>query len=284
MNEKKLLELKKYIEGLLMDGICIAFSGGVDSSLITQIACDLREKANAKVIAVTFETSLHPLSDMEISRRVAREMGAEHHILPFNEFEDERIRMNPVDRCYHCKRGLFSNLTDFAKERGCRWVLDGTNVDDLKEYRPGLRAIRELQVISPLAELGISKKEVREMAEHLGLSVAKRPSAPCLATRLPYGTELEPELLKKIEEGEEMIRRMGISVIRMRVHGDITRLEILLGDFDTLLQNREEILRKLKGLGFEYITLDLEGFRSGSMDLHLQTGECKMDDMRRTDL
>jgi uncharacterized protein len=267
--EKKLIELKKEISKLVEDGVCIAFSGGVDSSLILKIACEAGKELNRKVYAVTFETKLHPVSDVTISKKVAKEMGAIHEIIQINEFENEAILNNPVDRCYQCKKSLFINLLDFAEKKSLKYVLDGTNADDLNSYRPGVQALKELGVISPLAKLGITKSEVREFAKVLNISVASRPSAPCMATRLPYNTKISFELLEKIEEGEEFIKSLGFHVVRLRVHKDIVRIEVKKEDLQKLILEGDTITEYLKKLGFVYITLDLEGFRSGSMDIYV---------------
>lgn len=267
--EDKYLALEKEISSLVEEGVCVAFSGGVDSSLILKIACEAGKRLNKDVYSVTFETKLHPVSDVRISKEVAGEMGAIHSIIQLNEFENKEILKNPVDRCYQCKKSLFINLLDFAKENNLKHVLDGTNADDLKVYRPGIKALRELGVVSPLAKLGITKTEVREIAKMLGISVASRPSAPCMATRLPYNTDISFELLDRIEKGEEYIKGLGFQVVRMRVHGDIVRIEVNKEDLPKLLGNGDIIIKYLKDLGFIYITLDLEGFRSGSMDIHI---------------
>lgn len=265
----KYTALKNKISKLVEEGACVAFSGGVDSSLILKLACEAGKELNKDVYAVTFETKLHPISDLDISKKVAGEMGAIHKILPLNEFKNEEILKNPVNRCYLCKRMLFEDLFDFAKSRRLKYVLDGTNGDDLNVYRPGVQALKELGVISPLAELNIDKEEVRKMAKDLGISVAYRPSAPCMATRLPYDTKISFELLERIDKGEEFIKSLGFKIVRMRVHNDIVRIEVKQEDLIKLVENRETIIKRLKELKFRYITLDIEGFRSGSMDIYL---------------
>lgn len=268
--ENKLIALKNEISKLVEGGVCIAFSGGVDSSLILKLACEADEKLNKQIYAVTFETKLHPVSDVTISKKVASEMGAIHEIIQINEFENEKILTNPVDRCYQCKKSLFVNLVDFAKNHNLKYVLDGTNADDLNAYRPGVKALGELGVISPLAKLGITKSEVREFARSLNISVASRPSAPCMATRLPYNTAISFELLENIEKGEEFIKSLGFKDVRLRVHNDIVRIEVNKEDLDNILSKRDSVIEYLKNLGFIYITLDLEGFRSGSMDIYVK--------------
>ncbi|MCR1899387.1 ATP-dependent sacrificial sulfur transferase LarE [Irregularibacter muris] len=267
--ENKYIALKEYVEKLVKEGICIAFSGGVDSSLILKVACEAGKKLNKEVYAITFESRLHPASDVTISKRVAQEMGARHKIIQINEFENEEILKNPENRCYLCKESLFSNLQKFAQELGCKYVVDGTNADDLKVYRPGIQALKELGIVSPLAELDITKAEVRGMASSLNISVSSRPSAPCMATRLPYNTPINFELLEKIEKGEEFIKGLGFRILRLRVHGDIVRIEVPREDLKRLLEKSQEIIPYLKDLGFVYITMDLEGFRSGSMDVYV---------------
>lgn len=267
--EEKYTELEQYITKLAEDGLCIAFSGGVDSSLLLKVSSDVAKKNGNKIYAVTFDTKLHPISDLMISKQLANEMGVDHKVIQLNEFDNQDIMKNPIDRCYLCKKFLFEKLLIFAKDNNLKYVLDGTNADDLKLYRPGIKALNELGILSPLLELGITKKEVREMANKLNISVAKRPSTPCMATRLPYGTEIKYELLKNIEKSEDFIKSLGFDVVRVRVHNNIVRIEVNKEDLIKLVENNEVIVKYLKSLGFIYITLDIEGFRSGSMDIHL---------------
>jgi uncharacterized protein len=268
--ENKFLLLEEKINKLVEGGVCIAFSGGVDSSLILKLSCEAGKKQNKNVYAVTFETRLHPVSDVTVSKKVAGEMGAIHKIIQVNEFENKEILKNPVNRCYLCKKSLFVNLTEFAKNNDLKYVVDGTNADDLKVYRPGVKALGELGVVSPLAELDISKQEVREMAKSLNISVASRPSAPCMATRLPYNTELNFEILEKIDKAEDFIKSLGFDVVRVRVHNDIARIEVTKENMIKLVENSQSIIDFMKRSGFVYITLDIEGFRSGSMDINLE--------------
>lgn len=263
--KKKLYENMKHY---LQEDICLAFSGGVDSSLLLILAkkCVEEQTKRSNIYAVTFDTMLHPSCDLENAKNVARETGVFHEVLFVNELEQEEIRFNPENRCYLCKKTLFSKLQEFAKNKGISSILEGTNEDDLHVYRPGLQAIQELGIKSPLAEAGFTKEEVRKLATELGVSVAERPSTPCLATRLPYGAEINMEVLKQIAKGEEYLHAMGFPVVRLRVHGDIARIEVPKNNFFYLLEKGEEIVVNLKNIGFSYVTLDLEGFRSGSMD------------------
>lgn len=252
------------------DPVCVAFSGGVDSSLLLKLACESGARGGNPVYAVTFDSMLHPSCDLEIARRVAGELGAEHTVLQVDELSLHEIRNNPENRCYLCKRHLFERLLAFAKDHGCKTVMEGSNEDDLHVYRPGLRAIRELGIASPLAACHITKAEVKELAAEKGISVANRPSTPCMATRLPYGARLEYETLRRIEAGETWLRQQFGGNIRLRLHGEVARLELDAPMLGEALAQRDLVCRELHRLGFRYITLDLEGFRSGSMDSNLQ--------------
>ncbi len=249
--------------------ICVAFSGGVDSSLILKAAVKAAKRDGGKVYAVTFDSRLHPSCDLEIAARVAAELGGIHKVIHVNELEQEAIRMNPVNRCYLCKRHLFENLKQMAEELGAATVMDGTNEDDHHVYRPGIRALKELGIVSPLAQLHITKAEVKAMAAAWGISVASRPSTPCMATRLPYNTPIDYDVMRQIEKGEGYLRELLGGNVRLRLHGNVVRIEVDKASFGKLLEQEEEIVQNLKNLGFIYITMDLEGFRSGSMDIGL---------------
>lgn len=266
-------DIETYISPLIKNGTCIAFSGGVDSSLLLKIACHLGNIVNIPVTAVTFDTKLHPSADLFIAKAVAKESGAIHHILEVNELENIDILNNPVDRCYRCKKYLFETLRQFAEENNLNYVIDGTNFDDLSAYRPGIQALKELNIISPLVDLKITKSQVRALAEFMGISVSTRPSAPCLATRLPYNTKIDFDLLSSIEKGEDFLKNQGFPTNRLRVHNDILRIEILPDEFPLFFKKQDIVLSYLKSLNFSYVTLDLEGFRSGSMDIHINSNK-----------
>ena len=263
------------MEQLAREDICLAFSGGVDSSLLLKAAADAAAHTGSRVYAVTFDSRLHPSCDLEIARRVAGELGGIHEVITVDELEQEAIKNNPVNRCYLCKRHLFLKLTELAEARGIRHILDGTNEDDMHVYRPGIRALKELGILSPLAELHITKAQVKAMAPEYGISVASRPSTPCMATRLPYGALLDYEVLERIGEGESYVRTIIPGNVRLRLHGDIVRLELDTEAFGVFMERREEIVSRLKEMGFVYITLDAEGFRSGSMDTGVNEGRMK---------
>jgi len=272
--EQNMLEIKTRLEQIMAEyakeDICLAFSGGVDSSLLLKVAADAAGKTGKGVYAVTFDSRLHPSCDLEIAARVAKELGGIHKVVSVNELEQEEIRFNPVNRCYLCKKKLFQSLKDYAKEMNIPYIMDGTNEDDLHVYRPGIKALRELGIISPLAELHITKAQVKELASWYGISVASRPSAPCMATRLPYGTEIDYDILNLIGKGEEFVSTLVKGNVRLRLHNDIVRIEVDQEAMGNLMEKSREIIAYLKELGFVYITMDLEGFRSGSMDVGIK--------------
>lgn len=255
--------LKQRIEELAKEGLAVAFSGGIDSSLLLKLACG----TGYPVQAVLLHSQLQPLRDLAIAERVAEECGAPLTVLEVDLSAVPAVMENRSDRCYHCKRTMFSALKAWCEARNIPHILEGTNDDDMTVYRPGLKAVRELGICSPLAECGITKKQVRVMAEQLGISVAKRPSTPCMATRLPYDTNLDFAVLRKLEAGEEFLREQGFEVCRLRLHGQVLRIEVPKDRFSDLLKSGEAIAQTMKQLGFSYLTLDLEGFRSGSMDI-----------------
>lgn len=263
-------QLTKVFDSHIEEGIAIAFSGGVDSSLLLKIACEAGKKHNRKVLAVTFETKLHPHGDLEQAQAIAHSFGAVHKTIEVNEFADPEILNNPVDRCYRCKNLLFQTFISFANSEGYTYLVDGSNFDDLKAYRPGMKALKELGIHSPLLELEITKAEIRSLAGCLDIASSDKPSAPCLATRLPYGARFDFELLERIDQGEQFIKSFGFYNVRLRLHQDILRIEVDNKDFSKFMEYKDTFIQKLKELDFLYITLDLEGFRSGSMDIKIK--------------
>lgn len=266
MDREKKKRLKERIRQYVRQDVMVAFSGGTDSSLLLKMVCEAAQETGKEVYGVTVQTRLHPVEEIRKAAQTVQETGARHLVVMVDELMEAGIGQNPVDRCYLCKKCLFDKIKKTAADRGISMIMDGTNEDDLHVYRPGLRALKELGIISPLAEEKVTKAEVRELAEEYGLSVASKPAMPCLATRFPYGTALTYEKLEKVEKGEAFIRKLGFYNLRLRIHGDIARIEVDEQEIAKILQHREEIIRYLRQLGYSYVTLDLEGFRSGSMD------------------
>lgn len=265
--EQKKQLLLELIEQYCQNDIVVAFSGGADSSLLLKLACEAANKTKTIVHAVTIQSELQPKKDLEVAKEVAQQAGARHHILSVCELE--KVQDNPKERCYICKKYLFKQLKQFASKMGVTVIIEGTNKDDLSAYRPGIRAIRELGIQSPLSAACMTKREVRMLAREYGISVADRPSTPCLATRFPYGTRLDLESIKKVEQAENYLHQLGFFNVRVRVYQDIARIEVDQEDIGTVVMQREEVVRHLKAIGYSYITVDLEGFRSGSMDKNL---------------
>lgn len=267
MREKE--RLQKYLEEITRQDCAVAFSGGVDSSLLLAMVVEAADKNHTRVLAVTFDTKLHPAADAAVAKRVAEELRAELAVLAVSELSNPEILDNPKNRCYLCKKGLFETFRAYADAQNITVLLEGSNADDLKIYRPGLQAVKELGILSPLAECAITKKTVRALAQEYGISVAERPSTPCMATRLPYGVRIYPEVLRRIEQGEQAVKNMGFCNVRLRLHGDVVRLELDREELMLAVKKNEALVQELKALGFQYITLDLQGFRSGSMDERL---------------
>lgn len=265
----KKAKLEGYMKSLPGEAVMVAFSGGVDSSLLLAAAC--RSAEGRTVYAATVHTSLHPVQDADVAKRVAGELGARYLEIVIDELQDAGIEDNPPDRCYRCKKFLFTRLKTEAEALGVSAILEGSNADDTRMYRPGIRAVKELGIKSPLMELGLTKREVRALAAQYGISVADRPSAPCLATRFPYGTRLSHERMRQVNEGEQFLRKLGFYNVRLRAHGDTARIEVDREDMGRLLEHAQEAVKRIKEAGFSYVTLDLEGFRSGSMDIGLSS-------------
>ncbi len=275
---KKIAELESYFTPYTSHNIMIAFSGGVDSSLLLRGACQAMKGANTgkTVYGVTMSTTLHPSGEVALCKQVAEEIGAVHQVIEIDELKDADIAMNPVNRCYRCKKYLFTQAQQLARQLDCPHVFEGTNEDDLGVYRPGIQAVHELGIHSPLAELHFTKADIRKMAGEYGISVAERPSSPCLATRFPYGTWLSREHMHMVDQGEQYLRKQGFRNVRVRMHQDpkmddkeglcTARLELDVNELQRALQMKDDIVGTFHSLGFSYITLDMEGFQSGSMD------------------
>ncbi len=252
-----------------MERALIAYSGGIDSTLVAKVAYDALGDRALAVTAVS--PSLLP-EDLEDACVQAAEIGIAHELVQTHEMDNPNYTANPANRCYFCKSELHDTLKPLALERGYPYVVDGVNADDLSDYRPGIQAAKERGARSPLAEVGISKVEVREIAKHLGLACWDKPAQPCLSSRFPYGEEITIAKLQRVGRAEAMLRRMGLTTFRVRSEGDTARIELpaeKLKEF-VLTTDLPTLVEKFQSVGFLYVTLDLEGFRSGKLNQVLQ--------------
>ena len=243
----------------------LAYSGGVDSSLLLKVAS---EALGPNLLAVTADSPTYPPGELEAATAYARSLGIRHRIIASEELAREEFAENSSDRCYYCKNELFVRLRRMAEIEGIAVVLDGANADDSRDHRPGSRAAAEQGVRSPLAELGFTKQDIRDLARSKGLPMWNKPSLACLSSRIPYGTRITRELLSTVQAAEDAIRCLGVSQVRVRHHGDTARIEIAPAEFTLLLANgaAEQAVKAIKDLGFTYVCLDLEGYRTGSMN------------------
>jgi len=266
--QKKYQDLKAGLKSL--GRVVVCYSGGVDSTLLLKTAADALGKEN--VLALIARSETYPEREIEEAVAFARASGIGWEIIETDEMGDDCFLSNTSERCYYCKLHLFGRAWEIARKRGFDQVLEGSNVDDRTDYRPGRRAGKELLVASPLLDAGLTKSEIREVSAALGLSTHDKPSLACLASRIPYGTRIEANVLKKIERAEEFLRSLGIGQVRVRYHGQVARIEVLEEDFEKVMASRDEIADALTEAGFLYVTLDLKGYRTGSMNEGLITG------------
>lgn len=260
--DKKLTGLLSSLR--LAESAVLAYSGGVDSSFLLKAM----KLSGLRFLAVTAFSGTMPEKDFHDAVSFAKETGVDHLVIHTDELSNESFVSNPHDRCFYCKEELFRKLSEIAAERGFRHVFDGTNTDDLCDYRPGLKAAALYRVRSPLAESGFSKEDIRRMSRELGLSAWDRPSSPCLSSRFPYGRRITLSGLRQVEKAEEFLRGLGLHELRVRNHGEIARIEVSEKDMQVFLEsdNRIKITEALKALGFSFVALDLEGYTSGSMN------------------
>ncbi len=257
---EKLDRLREYLSNF--DKLCVAYSGGVDSDLLMNVAYEVL-KDNA--VAVIGDGIMLSRKDLEDAENLARKTGIKYYVVKVDAFSVNEFKFNDKKRCYYCKKNIMGEIIKKANELGFYTVADGKNSDDGKVYRPGAEAARELGIVSPLYEAGMTKQDIRQAARELGLETWNKPSNSCLATRFPYDTELTVENFAKVEEAELLIARKGIPSGRVRLHGDIARIEVPEERFNELISDKK-LIENIKNVGFRYVTLDLEGFRSGSMD------------------
>jgi uncharacterized protein len=248
--------------------VLVAFSGGVDSGVVCRLAL---EAVAARALAVTAVAESLPRRELEAARRFAEEVGIRHRIVRYSELANEAYSQNPRDRCYFCRKDLARALWPIAREEGISTIADGVLASDLGDWRPGIRAMDEEGFWHPLVDHHVDKKQVRQLARWLGLSFHDKPSMACLSSRIPYGEVITVEKLRQIEEAEDILQSMGFCQFRVRHHGAVARVEVAPGEISRLLEDslRRDIARRLRALGFRYVAVDLEGYRTGSMDEEL---------------
>lgn len=266
--EAKLAALKNILKSY--GSVMIGLSGGVDSTFLVKVAS---QTLGDKAVAATALSYIYPSWESREAEEIATSLGIEYIRVPFDPIKEvEGFEMNPKDRCYICKKHLFTMLKRKAADMGIAYVADGTNADDISDYRPGLRALRELEIKSPLLEAGLTKEEIRYFSKQLGLNTFSKPSFACLASRVPYGERITKGQLHMIEKAETFILSKGFKNVRVRCHGSLARIELNNNEMNKALDEglRNEINRELKSVGFEYVSLDLSGYRTGSMNVGVE--------------
>ena len=264
MNEDTLRKnklLRKMIKSY--DDVVVALSGGTDSCFLLKVA---KDELKENVLAITIDSPFFLKKDIDEAKRFVKKHEINHKIIPIQTEDINTFLKNKSDRCYHCKRELFKKIKEIANEKEISIVIEGSNRDDTDDYRPGLIALKELGIISPLKEVGLTKNEIRFLSKKLGIKTWDKPSSACLASRIPYNSKITISKLRTIEQAENFIHYLGIKQCRVRHHNTIARIEVLKKDSDIILKNAKDISKKFKSLGFKFITLDINGYRTGSLN------------------
>jgi len=261
--EKKLRDLAAIIEET--GSLLVAYSGGVDSTLLLKVAKDV---LGDRVIAATAKSPTYPQREYEQAKAMAGKLGVKHLTVTTEELAHPEFVQNPPNRCYHCKQELFRQLRQLAQQEGLSWVADGTNCDDLSDFRPGIKAALEMEIRSPLKEAGLTKQEIRSLSKRLGLPTWNKPSLACLASRFPYGHRITLSGLQMVAEAEEYLHSLGFEQVRVRHHNSLARIEVPVKELRRFYQveRRHQVVERLKLIGYTYVTLDLQGYRMGSMN------------------
>ncbi len=267
---QEVLKKKEQLYSLFRDKkrLIIAFSGGVDSSLLLKLAHDV---LNKRVIAVTASSIIHPPRELSEAKKIVSHLGLEHIIFQSNEMDIEDFRKNDPLRCYYCKRELLQKIIVLAKKMNISYIAHGINIDDLSDYRPGLKAAEELNILAPFVDVKMRKEEIRWLAKEMGLPNWNRPAMSCLATRIPYGRAITNEAIEKIEKAEDLLYRLGFLGARVRYFGNLAKIEVLPEQLMDIMEEklREEIIKGFHKIGFTHVTLDMAGYRSGNMNKDL---------------
>lgn len=266
--EQKYKKLQEIIGSLR--NVVVAFSGGVDSTFLLKVCVDVLGRDN--VLTFIGQSPTCPDREIEEAKRFAELIGAEHLVRETTEMEDNNFTRNDKSRCYYCKSHLFLKAWGIAQEKGFRSVVEGSNLDDMDDFRPGRKACTEQGVRSPLLEAGLTKNEIRDLSKTLSLPTHDKPAFACLSSRIPYGVAIDEQALKKVERSEDFLRSIGIGQLRVRYHGAVARIEVMPEDFEKVITDRERISEAFQTYGFSYVTLDLKGYQMGSLNVNVRSG------------